>query len=127
MSQIVHEFIIRRKDSEYELRASFEVSVGASQRTRRGKRNSNIEISEGRAELIGEVFLVGEDIPWTGRLSPKEREQVEEDVYESYMESNEPNSSNRPCDDSCLIDCEFDDDFDIDMAIKVSGRGSVSW
>jgi hypothetical protein len=127
MSQIVHEFIIRRKDSEYELRASFEVSVGASQRTRRGKRNSNIEISEGRAELIGEVFLVGEDIPWTGRLSPKEREQVEEDVYESYMESNEPNSSNRPCDDSCLIDCEFDDGFDIDMAIKVSGRGSVSW
>jgi hypothetical protein len=125
MSQIVHEFTITRKDTEYELRASFEISVG-ERRPRQGKRNSDIELT-GRAELVGDIFLVGEGIPWRGRLSPREKERIENKVYESYMESNETSRPNRIADDSCLIDCEFDDGFDIDMAIKVSGKGSVSW
>jgi hypothetical protein len=129
MPQIAHEFTVVRKDTECELRASFEVTVGVQRRAHRSKRNSDIETSNGgRAELTGEIFLADGGIPWIGHLNKREQEQIEKEVYEMYMESNESSRPNRLTDDSCLLDGEFDDDvFDEDMALRVTGRGSVSW
>lgn len=128
MAQIVHEFTITRKDTEYELKASFEVSAAIPQPIRRGRRNSDIDRTEsGRAELVGEIFLADGGIPWDGRLTRKEKEQLEDRVYETWLESNEPNDrTQRLADDSCIVDDSFDS-FDDNMSLKTVGLGEIYW
>lgn len=132
---IAHEFTIKRKirgeETEFELKASFDVFPATPQRTRRrsSHRLTNADQAEGgRAELVGEIFLADGGIPWDGRLTKRERERVENSAYEVWMESNDTSDlDNRLVDDSCLVDSEFDDGFDADMAVKVAGKGSVFW
>ena len=131
---ILHEFTIRRnirgEETEFELKASFDVFPVTPQHTRRrsGHRLSNTDQAEGgRAELVGEIFLADGGIHWNGRLTRTERERVENAAYEVWVESNDTsNLDNRLVDDSCLVDTEFDG-FDIDMAVKVAGHGKVTW
>jgi hypothetical protein len=107
MSQIVHEFTIKRKGMELELQASFEIT-----KTRNG----------GHAVLDGEIFLA-DGIPWDGRLTRNEKDKIEHDAWENYAES----EASAVEDESCILDEAYDDQFDIDMAIKSVGQGAVSW
>jgi hypothetical protein len=125
---IVHEFTIKRKirgeEIEFELKASFDVFPATLQRTRRSGHAEG-----GRSELVGEIFLVDGGVHWDGRLTKREKECIEDEVYETWLESNDTSNllDNRLVDDSCLVDTEFDDGFDIDMAVKVAGHGKVTW
>lgn len=113
MARIVHEFTIMRKiqgeDTEINLKASFE-----------------IEEEVGSSKLTGEIFLVDDGIPWTGRLNSRERNRVETAAFEAWAEENEFDRDHSLRDDSCLVDGSFDD-FDDDMAKKVAGLGRVEW
>ena len=132
--QTVHEFtiarIIRGEHTEFELKASFDIFPAVPQkiRQRRGSRLPNIDPAEGGcAQLVGEIFLANEGVPWDGRLTRKEKEQLEDEVYETWMESNEPiTRTQRLADDSCVVDESFDD-FDDDMALKTANLGQVFW
>lgn len=113
MARTVHEFTITRKihgeDTEIELKASFE-----------------IEEEVESASLVGEIFLVDDGIPWSGRLNRRERARAEAGAYEAWAEENEVDRHQSLRDDSCLVDRSFDD-FDDDMALKVANRGTVTW
>jgi hypothetical protein len=125
MSQIVHEFTVHRQDTEYELRALFDITPSEPQRSRR--RTSRLpdidpEIG-GRAELAGEIFLV-EGVLWDGRLTKREQEKIEADALEAWADSQEPSDRSSPFDDDT---CSFDDNFDDSMALSVQGKGMVDW
>jgi len=132
--QIAHEFTITRtirgERTEFELKASFDVFPAVSEKTRPrvGSRLRNVDPAEGgHAQLAGEIFLVDEGVPWDGRLTRAEKYKLETEVYETWEESNEPSDrTQRLSDDSCIVDDSFDD-FDDDMAMRVAGRGHVSW
>jgi hypothetical protein len=124
---IVHEFTIKRQNAEIELKASFIITpVTPSRRmSRSGHRLPNIDEEEGgHAELDGEIFLVDGGLPWDGRLTSREKDNIEKKVYETYSDSEPPNY--RRIDDSYIVDSSFDD-FDDSMALKVAGRGEMFW
>lgn len=135
MAQIVHEFIVRRHDEEFELKASFEVTpvTGERRRPRAGHRLPNIDAAEGgHAVLDGDVFLVESGLPWDGHLTKKEKDRVESSAWEVYAESEPDDRSNRRADDCFLVDGAFDDGaldgFDDDKALKLAGcRGTIHW
>ena len=114
MSQMVHEFTVVRRvqgsRTEFELKASFDIIP-----------------KNGIAELTGEIFLIDGGIPWDGRLTNREKEKIEESAYEAWKDENEAPQHHSMRDDACIVDGAFDDGFDVDMAMKVAGRGSISW
>lgn len=116
---IVHEFTVRRQDTEIELKASF--IINAVTPSRRRPRAGQAE--GGHAELDGDIFMVDGGLPWDGRLTKRERENIENEVYEIYSDS-EPN--HHRIDESCIVDSAFDD-FDDSMALKAAGRGEMFW
>jgi hypothetical protein len=123
---IVHEFTVRRQDTEIELKASFIITavVPSRRKPRAGHRLPNIDPLEGgHAELDGEIFLADGGLPWDGRLTKREQDIIENEVYDIYSES-EPN--HRSIDESCIVDSAFDD-FDDGMALKAAGRGEMFW
>jgi len=133
--QIAHEFtitrMIRGERTEFELKASFDVFPETPERTRPrgGSRLRNVDPAEGgHAQLVGEIFLVDEGVPWEGRLTRAEKDKLEDEVYEAWMESNESSDrTHRLADDSCIVDDAFDS-FDDDMALKTATvRGQVFW
>ncbi|MCK9567483.1 hypothetical protein M0R72_00875 [Candidatus Pacearchaeota archaeon] len=133
MAQIVHEFTIRRKDEEIELKASFEVTpvTGERRRPRAGHRLNIDQTEGGHAVLDGKIFLVDSGLPWDGHLTKREQERVEDSAWEVYVESEPEDRNNRLADDCCFIDGAFDDGidgFDDDQALKLAGcRGTIHW
>jgi len=110
MTQIVHEFTIRRKGSDIELSASFEVTPKSNR-------------SGGHAVFDGEIFLAEGRIPWEGKLTEKEKNRIEDEVWVTYAGEGDRSTAT---DDIYLVDEGFDDGFDIDMAIRNAGN-SVTW
>jgi hypothetical protein len=109
MTQIVHEFTIRRKGSDIELSASFEVTPKSNR-------------SGGHAVLDGEIFLAEGRIPWEGKLTEDEKNRIEDEVWETYEGEGDRSSITS---DRYLVEEGLDDGFDLDMAIRVSGSGDL--
>jgi len=126
MARTVHEFTITRKiqgeDTEIELKASFEIEEEVERAIAAGRTADGCT----SARLVGEIFLVDDGIPWSGRLNRRERARAEAAAYDAWAEENEVDRHQSLRDDSCLVDRSFDD-FDDDMALKVAGRGTVTW
>ena len=130
MTQTVHEFIVRRRDEEIELKASFEVTLVTEtyRRPRAGHRLPNIDpVEGGHAVLDGGIFLVDSGLLWDGRLTKKELDRVENDVWEAYMDSETDKPGHHRREDAFFVDNEFDDGFDVGMALSTAGRGEMFW
>jgi hypothetical protein len=132
MCQITHEFTIERRIKgewvEYELRAEFDIEPFVPVNTGRCYVGGLIDrdpAEGGTAELVSDIFLTNDGVPWDGHLTKKELERVENQAYEAWAEANEPPDGERD-DDTCVLK-DFDDGFDIDMAMKVAGKGRVEW
>lgn len=97
-NRIVREFTITRKKEDVELRAAFEI------------------IRHG-AELVGDIYIAGEDMLWNGKLSSHEKERVEEEIYTEYIEDEGGNSY--------IGECGGDSDFDDEAILKVAGLGRI--
>jgi hypothetical protein len=88
----------------------------------------NVDHAEGGyAQLDGEIFLANGGIPWDGNLNKREKERLEEEAYEAWLESNEPTDRYSSRQINECVDAEFDDGFDVGMALKVAGKGMVVW
>jgi hypothetical protein len=130
MSRITHDFSISRvvdgEDVEFDLKAEFEIEPPVAGFVT-GRPEDCFPSSDGYAELIGEICLADDDVPWNGTLTKREKDKLESDVYEGWLDRSEPSSPNNRNfdDDSCFVGAEFDDFFDDDMAIKIQNRGDA--